>query len=312
VKVTFLGTGGSFPTERRNVTSHAVWVQGETLLFDCGEGAQRQLRRSRHRFSVDRVFLSHLHLDHVLGLPGYLGTLSLLGRENPLRIYTPRGTNAQLAELLAWSGRIAVEYTVEELDDGDVVRGRGFRVVAARVDHAGPSLGFRVEEDERPGRVDVEKARALGLEPGPRMGELVRTGSVEVNGRILRAEECVGPVRPGRILVYSGDTRKCRAVAALARGADLLIHESTYTIECADEALARGHATCRDAAEIAQEAGVRRLAIAHVSPRHQEPEGLREMLAQARDIFAEVRLPSDLEELEIPVPDEWPVERSGT
>lgn len=304
MKVTFLGTSGTFPTERRNVTAHAVWVQGETLLFDCGEGAQRQLRKSTHRFSVDRIFLSHLHLDHVLGLPAYLGTLSLLGRENPLRIYTPRGTKAALTDLVAWSGRLAVDFTIEELDDGDVVKARGFRVVAARVDHAGPSLGFRVQEDARPGRVDVEKARKLGLEPGPKMGELVRNGVVEVDGRVIRSEECVGPVRPGRGVVYSGDTRRCRAIATLAKDADLLIHESTFTSECADEAKSRGHATSEDAARTAADAGARRLAIAHISPRHQEPEGLRSMIAEARQVYAAAHMPNDLEEIELRHPDE--------
>lgn len=301
MKVTFLGTGGSFPTERRNVTAHAVWVQGETLLFDCGEGAQRQLRRSRHRFTVDRIFLSHLHLDHVLGLPGYIQTCGLLGRTEPLRIYAPRGTKRDLDDLLAWCGRPAFEVTVTEMDDGDAAGGKDYRVVAARVDHLGPSLGFRVEEDERLGRVDVEKARALGLEPGPKMGELLRAGSVEVGGRTIRAGECVGPKRPGRVLAYSGDTRRCASVVALARGADLLVHESTFLGEMKEEAAARAHATSLDAAQVAADAGVRRLALSHVSPRHQEPEGLRQMAAEARQLFAGAFLPADLDEVEIPL-----------
>ncbi len=297
VKVTFLGTSGSFPTAGRNVTSHCVWVKGETILLDCGEGAQRQLRRSSHRFGVDRIFLSHLHLDHCLGLAGFVGTMGLLQRTEALRVYTPSGTRKRVEDLV---GERDFPIDLVELDDGSEVRAEGFKIVAARVEHSGPALAFRIEEDVRPGRVDVVKAKAVGIDPGPLMGQLIRDGKVTVNGREVLAESCVGPPRPGRSVVYSGDTRPCRAVAKLAEGADLLIHEATYTTELEEEANLRRHSTAAGAARIAREARVRRLALTHISQRHQEPDELRKLVAEARAIFKESWAPNDLEEIEIP------------
>jgi ribonuclease Z len=297
VKVTFLGTSGSFPTAARNVTSHCVWVKGETILLDCGEGTQRQLRRSSHRFGVDRIFLSHLHLDHCLGLAGFIGTMGLLQRTEPLRVYTPAGTRKRVEDLV---GERDFPIDLVELDDGAEIRGDGFKIVAARVEHSGPALAFRIEENVRLGRVDVAKAKAVGIEPGPLMGQLIRDGKVEINGRTVLAETCVGPPRPGRSVVYSGDTRPCRAVAKLAEGADLLIHESTYTNEFQDEADMRRHSTSTGAAQVAREAKVRRLALTHISQRHQEPDELRKLVNEARAIFKECWAPNDLEEIEIP------------
>lgn len=301
MKATFLGTSGAFPTAQRNGTAHVVWVQGETILLDCGESTQRQLRRSSSRLLVHRIFLSHLHLDHTLGLPGYIGTMNLLQRTEPLRIYTPRGTRAQVEHLVAPVGRLCYPVSIEELPDGAVVKADGFRVVAARVEHQGPALGFRIEEDERPGRVDVEKARRLGVPPGPLVGQLLRDGSITVEGRTVRVEEIAGPRRPGRSIVYSGDTRPCRTLTALARNADLLIHESTFTTEFADEAVSRGHATSAEAAQVAREAGVRRLALTHISQRHQESAEIKKILQEARAIFSESFLPDDLDDVEIPL-----------
>jgi ribonuclease Z len=301
VKVTFLGTSGAFPTAHRNGTAHVVWVQGETLLLDCGESTQRQLRRSGARLSVQRIFLSHLHLDHTLGLPGYVGTMNLLQRSEPLRIYMPRGTRAQVEHLLAPVGRVGFPVSLEELEDGAVVKADGFRVIAARVEHQGPALGFRIEEDERPGRVDVEKAKRLGVPPGPLVGQLLRDGQITVDGRTIRVDEIAGPPRPGRSLVYSGDTRPCRTLASLAKKADLLIHESTFTTEFADEAVARGHSTSAEAAQVARDSGVGRLALTHISQRHQESDELKKMVREGRAVFNEAFLPDDLDEVEIPL-----------
>lgn len=300
MKVTFLGTGGAYPTPSRNVTSHAVRVKGESLLFDCGEGTQRQLQKSGARFFAHRIFFSHTHLDHVSGLPGYLGTLGLLRRAEPLRIYGPVGSRPYLQVLAGLAG--GVDYAVEvlELEDGAAVAADGFRIVARRVEHAGVCLGFRVEEDERRGKVDLERAKAAGLEPGPLVGRLLEEGSVEIGGRRVRREDVVGPPRPGRVVVYSGDTRPCRSLTQLARGADLLIHEATFTEELRDEALARGHSTAAEAARTALEAGAKRLALTHLSPRHQEdPQAI---LREARAIFPASFVPGDLDEVEVPEP----------
>jgi ribonuclease Z len=297
-----LGTSGAFPTAGRNGTAHAVWVQGETLLLDCGEATQRQLRRSHTmRMGVNRIFLSHLHLDHTLGLTGYVGTMDLLDRKEPLFIYTPAGTRAGVQQLLAPLGRPHYEIRIEEVSEGVVVKADGFRVLAARVDHMGACVGYRIEEDERPGRVDVERAQMLGIEPGPLIGKLLKDGQVTVGGRVVKVEESAGPRRPGRSVVFSGDTRPCESMVSLARHADLLIHESTFTGEFQEEARSRFHSTSVDAATIAKRAGVKRLALTHISQRHQEHAEIQKMLAEARAIFPETFLPSDLDEVEIPL-----------
>jgi ribonuclease Z len=304
LKAVFLGTSGTFPTAERNVTSHAVWVKGETILFDCGEGTQRQLRRTPLRFFAHRIFLSHLHGDHVLGLPGYLWSLDLLSRTEPLDIYVPSRARRAVEALIGGSGRLSYAVTVQELDDGSEVKAEGYRVTAARVDHSGGCcLGFRVEEEGRPGKVDVEKARALGIEPGPLLGRLTRGESVEVGGRVVTPAEVVGPRRRGRSLVYSGDTRPCQTLKTLSRGADLLIHEASFTTALADEAASRAHSTAAGAAEIAREAGVGRLALTHISQRHQDDAGLRTLLQEARVICPTAFLPDDLDEVEIPLPE---------
>ena len=197
MKVTFLGTGGIYPTIRRNVTSHHVRVKGESLLFDCGEGSQRQLQRSAAGFSAHRIFISHTHLDHVSGIPGYLGTLGLLRRTEPVRLYGPLGSRAYLQVLVGLAGGLDYSVELQELDGGQAVESEGFRVIAARVEHAGLCLGFRVEEDERRGSVDLEKAKAAGISPGPNLGRLIDQGTIELNGRTIRKEEIIGPSRPG-------------------------------------------------------------------------------------------------------------------
>lgn len=301
MKVTFLGTGGTMPSAARGAAAHAVWVKGETLLLDCGEGTQRQLRRSSVRFFATRIFLSHLHLDHIWGLPPYLGTMAILGRTEPLHLYVPVGAKPFVQSLVASAGRLPYPVILDELQDGGVVPGEGFRVTAARVQHDGYSLGFRIEEDPRPGKIDVERARALGIQPGPLIGRLQREGRLQVGGRTVRLEDIAGPPRPGRVVVYSGDTRPCRATVQLARGADLLLHDSAFTCETHDEAVAREHSTSAEAAAVARDAGVKRLALVHISHRHQESAELERMLREARQVFPETFLPRDLDEVEVPL-----------
>lgn len=301
MKVTFLGTGGTMPSAGRGAAAHVVWVKGETLLLDCGEGTQRQLRRSTARFFATRIFLSHIHMDHIWGLPPYIGTMAILDRKEPLYLYVPQGTKTFVRSLVASAGKLTYQTIVEELEDGAVVTGDGFRVTAARVEHDGYSLGFRIEEDIRPGKIDVERARALGIEPGPLIGRLQREGKVQVGGRTVRLEDIAGPQRPGRAVVYSGDTRPCRAMVELARGADLLLHDSSFTAETKDEAAAREHSTSAEAAAVARDAKARRLALIHISHRHQESAELERMLREAKAVFPETFLPRDLDEVEVPL-----------
>jgi ribonuclease Z len=281
------------------VTSHAVRVKGESILFDCGEGTQRQLQRSAARFAAHRIFISHLHLDHVMGIPGYLGTMGLLGRTEPIRIYGPVGSRQYLQLLTGLAGGLDYSIEIQEMEDGASVAADGFKVVAARVEHVGMCLAYRVEEDERRGSVDLARAAAVGINPGPLLGKLLDEGTVDVGGRTVRREEVIGPSRPGRSLVFSGDTRPCASLTRLSRGADLVIHEATYLHELHNEAIARAHSTAVEAARTAAEAGAKRLALTHLSPRHQDTPGL--LLKEATAIFPSSLLPADLDELEIPL-----------
>lgn len=298
MKVTFLGTSGAFPTECRNATSHVVWVQGETLLLDCGEGAQQQLRRSSHVFSVDRIFISHLHLDHVLGLPGYLWTQDLLNREAPLYLYIPPGTEAWIRTFIGGVEKLHFPLLIQEVQDGQVIQGKEYQVQVAQVTHhGGTCLGFRVQEPERPGKVHMQKARALGLTPGPQIGALVKGQTVQVGQTLIHPQDIVGPPRPGRSVTFSGDTRPCENMVRLAHKTDLLIHEAMFAHALVAEAAARGHSTAQEAAEIADQAQVKQLALTHISQRFQDASGIELLLSEARAIFPSAFLPADLETL---------------
>jgi ribonuclease Z len=180
-----------------------------------------------------------------------------------------------------------------------VVTADGFKVTAARVEHVGMCLAYRVEEDERRGNVDLERAKAVGIAPGPILGKLLDEGSVEIGGRTVRREQVIGPAHPGRSVVFSGDTRPCSSLTRLSRGADLLIHEASYLSELHAEAVARAHSTSVEAARTAAEAGAKRLALTHLSPRHQDVPD--QLLREARAVFPASFLPSDLDEIEIPL-----------
>jgi ribonuclease Z len=304
VKIVFLGTSGTFPTIGRNVTSHGVWVKGETLLLDCGEGTQRQLRRTSLRFFVHRIFLSHLHGDHILGLPGYIWSMDLLGRTEPLSLYIPARSRRTIETMIGGIGKLGYPVSIQELDDGATLNLPGYRVTAARVEHSGHCcLGFRIEEESRLGKVDIQKAISLGVTPGPNIGKLIRGESVEVNGTIVLPEQVVGPTRNGRVVAYSGDTKPCNALKTLAKNADLLLHEASFSNALIEEAQSRAHSTAQGAASIAAEANVKRLALTHISQRHQDDEGIRTLISEARQLFPASFLPYDLDEVEIALPE---------
>lgn len=300
MKVTFLGTSGAFPTATRNATSHVVQVKGETLLLDCGEGAQQQLRRTAHHFQVDKILLSHMHLDHILGLPGYIWTQDLLNRVTPLSILVPQGTAPFVAQFIGPLEKLSFPLELVELADNTVVEANGYRIRAAGVTHhAGPCLGFRVEEHARPGKVDVAKAAALGIPSGPLIGSLVSGEAVVWQGRLVRPEEVVGPKRPGRVVAYSGDTRPCDAFTLLAQGADLVIHEAMFVRALSSEALHRGHSTSTEAAQVALRAQAKCLALTHISQRHQDSDGMQTLLDEAQEFFKDCFIPADLDSVSI-------------
>lgn len=302
IRVVFLGTAASRPTVARNVSSVMVQRLGELLMFDCGEGTQRQMMRFGTGFGVHDIFFSHMHADHLLGLPGLLRTMGLQGREEPMRLFCARGEAGIVGDAVRLGvERVPFEVDIRELAPGETVTRQGYDIVAFRTRHGRHSLGYALVEHPRLGRFDPERARELGVPEGPLFGRLHRGESVEVDGRIVTPELVVGEPRPGRRLVYTGDTRPTRKTVEQARGADLLIHEATFGDEEADRARETLHSTAREAATVARDAGVRRLVLTHLSSRYGLEPGVLER--EARAVFPAAQIARDGLEIELPYPD---------
>jgi len=295
MKIVFLGTGGTYPSKQRNVTSVAVQMPGEVVMFDCGEGTQRQLMQSSVSFmKISRVFISHLHADHFLGLPGLIQSMSLNGREEPLEVYGPEGTTSNVNAMLGLGYfKSGFEIVSRDLAPGTRMQFGSFSVSCVEADHTIPSLAYALEELPRPGRFDVRKAKALGIPQGPMCRKLQQGRSVTVKGRRIRPEDVLGPPRAGRKVVYSGDTKPSDAVIDLARGADVLIHDCTLDSSHLSLASEFGHSTAAEAATVAKEAAVEALFLVHISPRYEDHEVLE---AEARSIFRNARVAVDLSE----------------
>jgi len=310
--VTFLGTGSGVPTPFRGLSSVAVQREGELIVFDCGEGTQLQYRRAGLGMApLVAIAISHMHGDHVTGLPGLLMSRTLAGREEPLAIYGPPGIRDYVRQNeRALRTRFRFPLRFVERDGVAVLRETPtYRLICAPLDHRIPTLGFAWIEHPRPGRFDVEAARALGIPEGPLYGALQRGTSVTLpDGRTITPDQVLGPPRPGARLAYCTDTRPCPAAIELARDADLLIYEGTFAADAAEEAARKWHSTVVDAARVAREAGVRQLAITHLSPRYTDVGPLRE---QARAVFPNTLIARDLQRLEIYRRDEQPPERSS-
>ncbi|RMH14243.1 MAG: ribonuclease Z [Gemmatimonadetes bacterium] len=282
IRVTFLGTCAARPTVRRNVSALALQREGDLMLVDCGEGTQRQMMRFQTGFAVRDIFITHLHADHFLGLTGLLRTMALQGRTDPLRIFGPAGSERVLRRAVGLGvDRVSFPVHVSELAHGEAVRRDRYRIEALAVRHGTPANGYALVEDDRLGRFDVQRARELGVPEGPLFGRLHRGEAVEVEGRTVRPDDVVGPPRPGRRVVISGDTEPCDAVIEAARGAALLIHEATFGADEADRARQTHHATARDAADVAVRAHARRLILTHISARYSDDPGPLEQEARA-------------------------------
>jgi len=298
-EITFLGTGGSWPSRERNVPAVGIRLDGQVILLDCGEGTQRQLMRSNLSFmAISRVFISHFHGDHFLGLAGMIQSMALNDRVEPLHIHGPPRSEEFVRRLLN-AGHFGLNFPVivHDLGADDAVRFDRYTVRPIVVDHSVPTYGYVIQEDERLGRFDRAKAEALGIPPGPLYKRLHRGDTVEHDGRTFTSDMVVGPPRPGMRIVYSGDTRPSRAVEEAAKGADVLIHEATLLSALAEKAHAYGHSTAQDAAEIASRAGVRYLFLVHMSPRYRDPAPI---LDEARAVFKDAIVPEDLSEYVIP------------
>ncbi|HEX8152947.1 MAG TPA: ribonuclease Z, partial [Thermoanaerobaculia bacterium] len=250
IRIVFLGTSAGTPTRERNVAGVAVVLDGRVLLLDCGEGTQHQFLRAPVRSgALEAIFISHLHGDHLFGLPGLLASLGLQGRVAPLTVFGPAGLRAYL-ESIPYGGR-SYPVTVVEIEAGEVHRGDGYRVFTASLEHSAPCFGFAIVEDDHRGPFDPDRARTLGVPAGPLFARLHRGEDVTLDdGRVVRSSEVVGPSRRGRRVVYCTDTRPCAAAIGLARDADLLVHEATYANELAAEAAERHHSTAAEAAAV--------------------------------------------------------------
>jgi len=290
--VFFVGTAGSIPTARRGLPGLLVRRGGDRILFDCGEGTQRQLVGSVGLADLDEVFLTHYHADHWLGLPGLLKTFDLRGREQPLTVHGPPGLRDLMALAMRAAGRVRFDLRLAELEPGQVLSRAGYHVAAVAVDHRSRALAYVVFEDERPGQLDPQAAEDLGVSPGPDFGRLQRGETV--NG--VAPEQVVGPGRPGRKLAISGDTRPCSALRVAAHGSDLLVHEATFAEPELERAAETGHSTARQAAEIARDAEVAMLALTHFSTRY--PAAV--LRDEARATFPATVVPRDFDTVEIP------------
>ncbi|WP_252700033.1 ribonuclease Z [Natronosalvus vescus] len=302
LSVTFLGTSGAIPTTTRNPSSLFVAREGDQLLFDAGEGTQRQMMRCGTGFAISHVFVTHCHGDHVLGIPGLLQTMDFNDREDPLSIHCPHGTRRQIRSLVSLLGnRPSFPVRINEVSGGDLAyRGDDYEVRTFDTDHDTRSIGYALIEDERKGRFDRERAEELGVPVGPAFSRLHEGKSVELeNGTVVEPEQVVGDPRPGRTVVYTGDTRPTEATVDVADEPDLLIHDATFADDRVDRAADTAHSTARQAARIANRAGAKRLALVHLSSRYAGRSSAH--LEEAREVFErEVLIPDDGDHLEIP------------
>jgi ribonuclease Z len=295
LSVFFAGTAGSVPSARRGLPALLLRAGGDRLLFDCGEGTQQQLLRSIGLPDLDAVFVTHFHLDHWLGLLGMIKTFDMRTREQPLTLYGPPGLRALIEAMRPVLGRTGYPLELVELEPHDEVAFAGYLVAAFPVDHRVLAYGYAFVEDDRPGRFDAAAARSLGIPEGPDFGRLQR-GEVVAG---VRPEQVVGPPRRGRRIVISGDTRPCQTTEVYAHEADVLVHEATFLEEERERARETAHSTAAEAAALAKEAGVRLLALTHLSTRY-FPRDVRD---EARASFPASVVPRDFDAIEIPFPE---------
>jgi ribonuclease Z len=296
LSVAFLGTGGAVPSARRNTASLLVARGGERLLFDCGEGTQRQMQRSLGLVQVDAIFFTHFHADHFLGLPGLLKTYDLTERERPLTIYGPRGLRDLIQSLGRVIGKVGYKVELVELEAGDTVRRDGAEVRAFPVEHSVRAHGYALVEADRPGRFDPEVAKQLGVAEGPDFAVLQRGEAVQGSLGPVQPADVMGAARPGRTIVITGDTAPCRATVEAARGAELLVHDASFAEEEAQRAADTGHSTVGQAAAVAREAEVKLLALVHISSRYH----VGKVLDEAKEVFEPTIAPRDFDLIDIP------------
>ncbi len=298
IRIAFFGTGGSWPSPGRNVMSVGLQIDSEVILFDCGEGTQRQIMCTKISFmKIKKIFITHFHGDHFLGLAGLIQTMVLNNRTEPLEIYGPEGAVNILTSFLS-VGYYSLSFPIRiyEVKSGDMLDFGEYLIRVLGAEHPVPALSYLFKEKDIP-RIDREKAEALSLN-SRLLEKLRKDGHITHNGREVRIDEVAGGIRHGRKIVYSGDTAPTREMQEFAKDADVLIHEATADSSLEKKANQYGHSSARQAAEIAKKAGVRALAMVHISPRYKNPKVL---VDEAREIFPNAWVPSDLEEYQVKV-----------
>jgi ribonuclease Z len=305
LSVRFLGTSASRPTVERNVTSLAIRRGGETFLFDCGEGTQRQMMRYGVSFNVGDIFFTHMHADHILGVTGLIRTMALQGRTEPMRLFGPPKSERLLRQAVTLGSdkqHFPINYV--EMTPGEPLQRDGYSILPFSVEHGGAlALGLAIVESPRLGRFNPDLARSMGIPEGPLWGQIHKGQEITLpDGRVVHPSELVGPTRSGRKLVFTGDARPSDTTAEVAAGADLLIHEATFADEEAPLAVETGHSTAREAATVADRAGVKRLVLTHISSRYSRD--VQELAAEARSVFPSAIVARDGMEVVIPFDDE--------
>jgi ribonuclease Z len=297
--VTFLGTGGSVPSARRSTASVLVTRGGERLLFDCGEGTQRQMQRSLGLVQVDEIYVTHFHADHVLGLPGLLKTYDLTDRRVPLKIYGPPGLTDLFQVFGPLIGRLKFSLDLIELATDEPVPHDGYEVRPFEAAHSARAQGYALVETERPGRFDPDAAAAAGVPEGPAYAALQRGEEVEGEAGPVTPERVMGPSRPGRTVVITGDTAPSPATVSAAADADLLVHDASFAEEEVQRAAETGHSTLGQAAAVAAEAHVKLLALVHISSRYH----VGKVIEEAKEVFEPTVAPKDFDVIELPFPE---------
>ena len=299
LRIIFLGTGGSWPTVKRNVSSIAIKRGSEILLFDCGEGTQRQFQKSNLSYmQISKIFITHFHGDHFLGLPGLIQTMQLNDRDKPLHIYGPKGME-ELTDQLLTLGYFRPSYRIisHEVNNGDKIEFEDYNIHTLKVNHNVPAFSYCLLEHQRPGKFNKPKAMEIGIPEGPLFSQLQRGQSVTLaNGKTITPDMVLGPSRKGRMIVISGDTKPCEELIEFSKDADVLIHEATFDSELEEVAKEYGHTTAFQAAEIAKKACVDKLFLVHISPRYFDSHVLEN---EARKVFLHSFVPKDFHEIEV-------------
>jgi ribonuclease Z len=299
LSVIFLGTGGSVPSARRSTASVLIARGGERLLFDCGEGTQRQMQRSLGLAQVDEIYLTHFHADHILGLPGLLKTYDLTDRDRPLVVHGPAGLRELFGVLKPLIGRLGFGLELVELAPGDTVAHDGYEIQSFEAAHSVRASGYALVEEERPGRFDPAAAIAAGIPEGPAFAALQRGEKVSGASGPVTPEQVMGPSRAGRTVVLTGDTAPSSATVAAAADAELLIHDASFAEEEVQRAAETGHSTVGQAAAVGAEAHVKLLALVHISSRYH----VGKVLEEAQEVYGPTIAPRDFDIIEIPFPE---------